>query len=138
GDCCAADGTGAPFAPSSLMKEPPSPAVGRGAQAGTQPGGEGRGAAAGAPPPANAGRGAGGTTEAGGGAAVGLTVQGLPIYKPPYGTLSAINLDRGEIVWQVPAGDTPDNVRNHPALKGLTIPKTGQPGVAGVGLIVTK
>jgi len=55
-------------------------------------------------------------------------VQGLPIFKPPYGTLSAVNLDRGEIMWQVPHGDTPDNVRNHPALKGLNIPKTGQAG----------
>jgi quinoprotein glucose dehydrogenase len=68
----------------------------------------------------------------------GLTVQGLPIFKPPYGVLNAINLDRGEIAWQVPAGDTPDNIRNHPALKGLNIPKTGQPGTSGVGLMVTK
>jgi quinoprotein glucose dehydrogenase len=68
----------------------------------------------------------------------GLTVDGLPILKPPYGTISAVNLDRGEIVWQVPHGDTPDNVRNHPALKGLTIPKTGQAGTGGVGLMVTK
>jgi len=67
-----------------------------------------------------------------------LEVQGLPIVKPPYGTLSAINLDRGEIVWQVPHGDTPDSVRNHPALKGLNIPKTGQAGTSGVGLMVTK
>ena len=58
--------------------------------------------------------------------------------KPPYGTISAINLDRGELMWQVPAGDTPDNIRNHPALKGINIPKTGQPGVSGVGLINTK
>ncbi|MGC4085949.1 MAG: hypothetical protein QM736_28430 [Vicinamibacterales bacterium] len=36
------------------------------------------------------------------------------------------------------AGDTPDNVRNHPLLRGLNIPKTGQPGVSGVGLMVTK
>ena len=65
-------------------------------------------------------------------------MQGLPIFKPPYGVLNAINLDRGEIVWQVPSGDTPDNIRNHPALKGLNIPKTGQPGTSGVGLMVTK
>jgi quinoprotein glucose dehydrogenase len=71
-------------------------------------------------------------------AAAGLTVQGLPLVKPPYGVLTAVNLDRGEIVWQVPHGDTPDNIRNHPALKGLTIPKTGQPGTSGVGLMVTK
>jgi quinoprotein glucose dehydrogenase len=49
-----------------------------------------------------------------------------------------VNLDRGEIVWQVPHGDTPDNVRNHPALKGLTIPKTGQVPTGGVGSVVTK
>jgi quinoprotein glucose dehydrogenase len=66
----------------------------------------------------------------------GLTVQGLPIMKPPYGVLAAIQLDRGELLWQVPHGDTPDGVRNHLALKGLTIPKTGQNGA--VGLLVTK
>ena len=58
--------------------------------------------------------------------------------KPPYGILSAINLDRGEITWQVPHGDTPDAIRNHPALKGINIPKTGQAGTSGVGLMVTK
>jgi glucose dehydrogenase len=68
----------------------------------------------------------------------GLNVQGLPIVKPPYGVLSAINLDRGELTWQVPHGDTPDAVRNHPALKGIDIPKTGQAGTSGVGLMVTK
>jgi quinoprotein glucose dehydrogenase len=66
----------------------------------------------------------------------GLNIQGLPILKPPYGLIAAINLDRGELMWQTPAGDTPDDVRNHPALKGLTIPKTGQAGA--VGLLVTK
>jgi quinoprotein glucose dehydrogenase len=35
-------------------------------------------------------------------------------------------------------GDTPDAVRNHPALKGLNIPKTGQAQVSGVGPLVTK
>jgi quinoprotein glucose dehydrogenase len=64
------------------------------------------------------------------------TVQGLPLMKPPYGVLSAINLDKGELMWQVPHGDTPDAVRNNAALKGLNIPKTGQGG--SVGLIVTK
>ncbi|MSO56943.1 MAG: pyrroloquinoline quinone-dependent dehydrogenase [Acidobacteria bacterium] len=66
----------------------------------------------------------------------GLTVQGLPILKPPYGVLSAIHLDRGEVLWQVPHGDTPEFIRNHPALKGLNVPKTGQNGA--VGLLVTK
>ena len=62
--------------------------------------------------------------------------QGLPLLKPPYGRLTAINLDRGEIVWQVAHGETPDSVRNHPALKGVTIPRTGQSGA--VGALVTK
>jgi quinoprotein glucose dehydrogenase len=71
-----------------------------------------------------------------GGGGGGLNVQGLPIVKPPYGVLSAVNLDRGDLMWQVPHGDTPDAVRNHPALRGLNIPKTGQQG--SVGLMVTK
>ena len=72
----------------------------------------------------------------GSGEGAGLTVQGLPIVKPPYGVLAAIDLDRGQIKWRVPHGDTPDAVRNHAMLKGLTIPKTGQNG--SVGLLVTK
>ncbi len=72
-----------------------------------------------------------------GGGGGGLSVQGLPLIKPPYGTISAINLDRGEIVWQVAHGDTPDNIRNHPALKGLNIPKTGQANY-NIGTLVTK
>jgi glucose dehydrogenase len=71
-------------------------------------------------------------------APTGLQVQGLPIVKPPYGLLAAINLDRGEVAWQTPHGDTPDNIRNHPALRGLNIGKTGQPGTSGVGMLVTK
>ena len=90
---------------------------------------------AGNPPPPPPTSGAATPPPDGGG---GLNVQGLPIVKPPYGILSAISLDRGEILWQVPHGDTPDNIRTHPALKGLTIPKTGQPGTSGVGLMVTK
>jgi quinoprotein glucose dehydrogenase len=72
------------------------------------------------------------------GPSAGLTVQGLPMVKPPYGVLSAINLDRGDLVWQVPHGDTPDNIRNHPLLAGKNVPKTGQAGTSGVGLMVTK
>ena len=67
----------------------------------------------------------------------GLAVQGLSIFKPPYGTITAINLDKGEIAWQVPHGETPDAVRNNEALKGLNIPRTGQAGFT-VGTLVTK
>jgi quinoprotein glucose dehydrogenase len=61
-----------------------------------------------------------------------LTVQGLPLVRPPYGRISAINLDTGEIVWQVAHGETPDEIRNSPMLRGLKIPRTGRPGVIGV------
>lgn len=74
---------------------------------------------------------------AGGGRGGGLSVQGLSIFKPPYGTISAINLDKGEIAWQVPHGETPDVVRNHELLKGMAVPRTGQPGFV-VGTLVTK
>jgi quinoprotein glucose dehydrogenase len=66
-----------------------------------------------------------------------LMVNGLPLIKPPYSTISAINLDRGDIVWQVPHGDTPDAIRNNPALKGLNIPRTGQMGY-NIGTLVTR
>ena len=69
-------------------------------------------------------------------AGASLTVQGLPLVKPPYGRITAINLDKGEILWQIAHGETPDNIRNHPALKGLNIPRTGRPGA--VGQLVTK
>lgn len=81
------------------------------------------------------GRGGGGRGAGGGGGGEGgaqLAVQGLPLVKPPYGRITAINLDRGEIVWQVAHGDTPDNVKNSPALKGVNIPRTGRPGIIGV------
>jgi quinoprotein glucose dehydrogenase len=97
------------------------PAGGRGGR------GAGRGAAAdgapAAPPP--------------GGAGFGLTVQGLPLMKPPYSTISAINLDRGEIVWQIAHGETPDAIRNSAVLKGIDIPRTGQSGY-NIGTLITK
>jgi glucose dehydrogenase len=91
--------------------------------------------AAGAPAAAG-GRGAGAGAGGGGGGGFGATVQGLNIVKPPYGLMVAINMDKGDLVWSVPHGDTPDAVRNHPALRGVNIPKTGQTG--NVGVVVTK
>ena len=93
-------------------------------------------AAAAAPAAPAAGRGAGGGGGGEGGGGGGLSVQGLPLVKPPYGSISAISLDKGEILWQIAHGDTPDVVRNHPALKGLNIPRTGQAGI--IGTLVTK
>jgi quinoprotein glucose dehydrogenase len=65
-----------------------------------------------------------------------LDVDGLPIVKPPYGVLSAIDLHSGDLLFIVPHGDTPDQITNHPELRGMDIPKTGQRG--SVGLVVTK
>ena len=102
---------------------------------GSQAGGGQRVIAAdpGAPAPAAGAAAAAAGGEDGGG---GLSVRGLPIGKPPYGLISAINLDRGDIVWQVPHGETPDAIKNNPALKGLTIPRTGRGGI--IGVLVTK
>jgi len=51
--------------------------------------------------------------------------QGLPLWRPPYGKIVAIDVNTGEILWWVPNGDTPANIRNHPALAGLDIGNTG-------------
>jgi quinoprotein glucose dehydrogenase len=60
----------------------------------------------------------------------------LPMFKPPYGELVAINLNTGAIAWRVPQGDSP-NIRNNPALAGVKLPE--RLGVAGApGSIVTK
>ena len=71
------------------------------------------------------------------GEAPALRVQGLPLVKPPYGSIVAIDMNKGEILWKIANAETPDNVRNHPALKGLNIPRTGRPSNT-IGLLVTK
>ncbi len=121
------------------VAERPAPAAGRGGRGGgragrggTAAGGASGGAAASGA--AAGGRGAGG---GGGGGGGGLLVEGLPLIKPPYATISAINLDQGEIIWQVAHGETPDNIRNNPALKAMNIPRTGQSGY-NIGTLVTK
>jgi quinoprotein glucose dehydrogenase len=76
---------------------------------------------------------AGGEGGGGGGA---LQVQGLPLLKPPYARISAIDLNKGDILWYIAHGETADNVRNNPALKGLNVPRTGRAGL--IGPLVTK
>ena len=65
-----------------------------------------------------------------------LNIRGLPLVKPPWGRISAIDLKTGDIIWQIAHGETPDNVREHPDLQGVTIPRTGRPG--RVGTLITK
>jgi len=98
--------------------------------AGAGRGGAGGGAAGGAAPainfPGNEGRNK-----------LGEGLGGLPIVKPPYGVISAIDLrNPDKLLFQVPHGDTPDNIKNNPLLKGLNIGKTGQSG--SVGVLITK
>jgi len=54
--------------------------------------------------------------------------QELPLFKPPYGRLVAIDLNKGEVKWMVAAGDGP---RDHPAIKHLNLPPLGNPGRTG-------
>jgi quinoprotein glucose dehydrogenase len=95
-------------------------------------GGQARGAG-----PAAGARGAGAAGRGGGGGR-GSTVQGLPLIKPPYDQITAYDMNRGEIVWQKTHSSTPDDIRNHPALKGLNLPRLGQPGRTFIGTLVTR
>ena len=67
---------------------------------------------------------------------IGLLVNGLPLLKPPYGVITAVDMNSGEIAWKVPHGQTPDRIRGNPALEGVELPRTGQS--ASVGTLVTK
>lgn len=67
----------------------------------------------------------------------GPTLQRLPIVKPPWTRITALNLNTGDMLWQVPNGGTPEWVQNHPLLQGVTLPPTGSVGRAPL-LMVTK
>ncbi|MFN2444775.1 MAG: pyrroloquinoline quinone-dependent dehydrogenase [Vicinamibacterales bacterium] len=71
----------------------------------------------------------------GGGSGV-LNVQGLPLIKPPYGRITALDLNKGELVWQIAHGETADNIKNHALLKEMNLPRTGRPG--RIGVLTTK
>ena len=63
-------------------------------------------------------------------------VQGLEIVKPPYGRITAIDMNSGEHLWMIANADTPDRIANHPLLEGVDIPRTGVPTRSGI--LVTK
>jgi quinoprotein glucose dehydrogenase len=105
------------------------------------------GAGPGAAPPGGAGaRGAGPGGPAAGGAGArgggpgggGTTVQGLPLVKPPYDRITAYNMNTGDMVWQKTHSSTPDDIKNNPALRGLNLPRLGQPGRTFIGTLTTK
>ncbi|MDA0205295.1 MAG: pyrroloquinoline quinone-dependent dehydrogenase [Acidobacteria bacterium] len=62
--------------------------------------------------------------------------QGLPLLKPPWGRITAIDLNTGDHVWMKPNGNAPDFIKNHPALKGIDLSGVGNPDQAT--LMVTK
>ena len=62
------------------------------------------------------------------GAGAPSAVDGLSVWKGPYGRITAIDLNTGEHLWVIPNGEAPDNVRNHPLLKGLKVPDPGRSG----------
>ena len=64
------------------------------------------------------------------------TIDGLPLVKPPYGRITAIDLVSGEHAWQRVNGDTPEEIKNHPLLKDVDLPPTGKPTRSG--MVLTK
>ena len=62
----------------------------------------------------------------------GTKLGAIPLIKPPYAQLTAIDLNRGELVWQVPIGEGSAAIRNHPLLKGVKLPdRLGSPSNGG-------
>jgi glucose dehydrogenase len=59
----------------------------------------------------------------------------LPIVQPPYSRVTAIDLNTGDHAWMVAAGDTPEDIRDNPALAGIDLPRTGSPGARPVILV---
>ena len=64
-------------------------------------------------------------------------VQGLEIVKPPYGRVTAIDMNTGDHLWWIANADTPERIKNHPLLEGVDLPRTGIPTRAGVLLTKT-
>jgi len=65
------------------------------------------------------------------------TIDGLPLIRPPWGRITAIDLNSGEELWWIPNADTPAAVENHPALQGVDLPRTGSSNLAGILLTKT-
>ena len=62
--------------------------------------------------------------------------QGLQLLKPPYSRIVAIDMNTGKHLWNIPNGNTPKSLKEHPALEGVDIPQTGN--MAHAGLVITK
>ncbi|MGQ9426783.1 outer membrane protein assembly factor BamB family protein [Gilvimarinus sp. F26214L] len=62
---------------------------------------------------------------------------GLPLFKPPYSRITAIDMNTGEHLWWIPVGETPDRIKNHPKLKGIDVGQTGTGRVAPMAVTDT-
>ena len=62
--------------------------------------------------------------------------QGLQLLKPPYSRIVAIDMNTGKHLWNIPNGNTPQSLSEHPALEGVDLPQTGN--MAHAGLVITK
>jgi quinoprotein glucose dehydrogenase len=100
------------------------------------PAGEGAGVAD--PGRSGRGRGAGAGGAGGGRGRAVTTVQGLPLIKPPYDRITAYDMNSGDLLWQKTHGATADEIRNHPALKGLDVARLGHYGRIFIGVLATK
>ncbi len=135
-----------PKATGGLLKPATEPGEEEDGAPGRGGAGRGRGAGPGGPGAFGGGRGGPGGRGPGGpggafafgGGRGGTSVQGLPLNKPPYDRITAYNMNSGEILWQKAHSSTPDDIKNNPALKGLDLPRLGQPGRRFVGVLATK
>jgi hypothetical protein len=75
------------------------------------------------------GGGGGGGRRGPGGAAGGRGngPQGLPLVKPPWGRITAIDLNKGDIAWTIPNGEAPDYIKNHRVMQGINLTTAERP-----------
>jgi quinoprotein glucose dehydrogenase len=127
----AAAGGGAPQ--DAFVTAPITAAANAAADGDQPPAAAGRGARGGGAAPAGGGGGGAAAGEGGG----GLSVQGLPLNKPPYGRITALDMNKGTLVWQIPHGDTADNIKATFQRLGINYPaRTGRQG--RIGVLTTK
>jgi quinoprotein glucose dehydrogenase len=126
-----------PNSPGGMLRPATEPGEEEEGAPGAGRGGGGRGGRGGGGGRGAGGRGAGGFGGFGGGRG-GLNVQGLPLIKPPYDRITAYDMNTGDMLWQKAHSSTPDEIKNNPALKGLDLPRLGQPGRTFIGVLTTK
>ena len=67
----------------------------------------------------------------------GPSIRGLPVWKPPYSRITAIDMNTGEHLWWIPVGDTPQRYLNNPMLEGIDLPESTGTGQQAAQLVTT-